>query len=210
MATICPTVTASDSHSYREEMERIAGFAKRIHIDFADDTFTPVQLLSPAQAWLPKDVEIDFHVMLQEPRNELETLIALKPSLIVFHAESSGDIVELMNSVRRVGIKVGVALLIDSRPEEYANEIAIADHVLLFGGKLGYHGGKADLNVLQKIPKITDINPNAELAWDGGINDTNAAQLLSAGIQVLNVGGFIQKADDPQAAYGILESIQQK
>ncbi len=202
---IAPTVTASDPNSYKQEIERIQDFAERIHIDFADDTFTPVQLLQPVQAWLPEDKQVDFHVMLDEPRKELETLIALQPSLIVFHAESNGDIVALMKHVQSVGIKAGIALLIDTQPELYANEIAAADHVLLFGGRLGYHGGEAALDVLQKIPAIRALNETAELGWDGGINDNNIAELAAAGISVFNVGGFIQKSEDPQGAYGILE-----
>ena len=48
-------------------------------------------------------------------------------------------------------------------------------------------------------------NTVAEIGWDGGITADNAAVLVTAGVRVLNVGGYIQKADDPQAAYAKLK-----
>jgi ribulose-phosphate 3-epimerase len=73
--------------------------------------------------------------------------------------------------------------------------------VLLFGGDLGHQGGAADMSVLQKVDDIRAINPTIEIGWDGGINAENAPLLVEGGIEVLNVGGFIQHADDPKAAY---------
>ena len=81
------------------------------------------------------------------------------------------------------------------------------DHVLIFSGDLGKHGGVADLSLLEKVNKIKALHPGAEIGWDGGINDTNAAKLIDGGVSVLNVGGFIQKSQKPDEAYAKLKSI---
>lgn len=207
MIHICPTVTATNPHLYRAEIERVSGFAKRLHIDIADDVFTPVSLVPPAQLWFPEAIEIDIHVMLQEPAKELETLLALRPARIVLHAESKGDLAGMLAQIQDFGIVPGIALLAETQPSDHLAVLKIAQHILLFGGRLGYHGGSANMGVLSKVPLIKSINAEAELAWDGGINDENTKELIDAGISVLNVGGFIQKAEDPQAAYAILNAI---
>jgi pentose-5-phosphate-3-epimerase len=72
---------------------------------------------------------------------------------------------------------------------------------MVYSGDLGRHGGQADLALLGKVPVIREYYPDIEISWDGGINDQNARALVEAGIDVLNVGGFIQNAAQPQDAY---------
>lgn len=205
MSVVCPTITAENPHTYREQIERVSRFAKRIHIDFADGELAPTKLVPPSQAWFPEELEADLHVMYQKPEEEIETLIALQPRAIILHAEADGDIQEFIEEIQSVGIVGGIALLQDSQPEDYANEILTAQHALIFGGKLGYHGGTADMTMLRKIEKIRQLNPDIELGWDGGVSDQNAADISLAGVEVLNVGSFVQKSDAPQEAYAIIE-----
>ena len=204
---IAPTVTAENPHTYREQMERIAPFARRIHVDYADGLFAPTKLVPPIQSWIPEGPVVDLHVMYQDPAAEIEQLISLRPNTIVLHAEANGNVLGLIREINGAGIRSGIALLQNTQPEEYANEIEEAEHVLIFGGHLGYHGGEADLSMLEKCDRIREINPLVELGWDGGANDTNIGKLAQAGIHVVNVGSFVQKADDPSAAYAILESV---
>lgn len=208
MATICPTITESDISAYNERIKSIAKFAKRVHIDVMDGVFTPTKSPNLIQLHWLDDMAADVHVMYEDPSAHLETLISLQPSLVIFHAEAKGDLTKLAKDLKGVGIKAGVALLPETSVESAQELIKLVDHVLIFGGKLGYHGGRADLDQLEKTAKVKKINQNAEISWDGGINDENAKKLVEAGIDVLNVGGYIAHADDAQAAYGkLLEAI---
>lgn len=206
MTQIVPTVTADNAHVYRQEIERVAEFADRIHIDLADGEFAPTRLINPIQAWWPEDHMADIHLMYRNPSEHIETLISMSPSLVILHAESDGDLSQLIKQFTEFGIKTGIALLEPSQPEDYEQLIQQVQHVLIFGGKLGYHGGEAQLSSLSKIEKIKAINASAEIAWDGGINADNIEQLMNAGVDIFNVGGFIQKSDNPQDAYDILVS----
>ncbi len=200
MPVICPTVTATNPHEYREQMARIEPFAPRVHIDFGDGDFT-TKMVGIVQAYWPEHMIADLHVMYRHPYAQLETIISLRPNMVIIHAESEDDSLAMLLELQAVGIKAGLALLQSSQPEKYANLISHADHVLLFGGNLGHQGGTADMSVLRKVGDIRAINPTIELGWDGGITAENAPLLVEAGIEVLNVGGFIQHADDPKAAY---------
>jgi ribulose-phosphate 3-epimerase len=201
MAVICPTVTAFDPHEYRQQIERLQPFAKRVHIDLMDGDFAPTQSPPLEQIWWPRELTADIHLMYQRPAGYLEQLIKLRPHLVVIHYEAQTDHADLAAKLHDVGIKAGLAILGDT-PVEKAYPLLIGfDHVLVFSGNLGYHGGEADLGLLDKVRKIREHYPEIEISWDGGINDQNAKQLVEAGVDVLNVGGFIQNAAQPQEAY---------
>lgn len=206
MAVICPTVLASDPHNFRTQIERIASFAQRIQIDLSDGIFSPTTTIAPIQVWWPDNILADIHLMFAEPTVQLETLVSLKPNMVIIHAEASGDLRGVVEHFRKVNIKAGIAILPETTVQSVSELIGIADHVLLFAGKLGSFGGEADLNVLNKVAEIRTMNASIEIGWDGGANADNVKLLADGGIDVINVGGAIQRVDNPQDAYATLVS----
>lgn len=207
MISIVPTVTATNAQEYREQMARIAPFAKRVHIDFSDGELAPVRLINPAQAYWPKNTIADLHLMFARPTEHLETVISLQPSLVIIHAEAQGDLLGMLRQLRAVGIKTGVALLQNTSVKSAELLIADVDHVLIFSGNLGHFGGEANLQLLSKVGEVRAINANVEIGWDGGVSAENAGQLVFGGVEVLNTGGAIHKAEDSKAAYKELAKI---
>jgi ribulose-phosphate 3-epimerase len=207
MTSICPTVTASEPHAYRAQMELLLPFAKRIHVDLMDGVFAPTKSPGLDQIWLPAEAVCDIHLMYQKPMECLDRLIKLRPRLVVIHNEADVHHMHFAALLHREGIKAGLALLHDT-PAEYAYQVMHSfDHVLIFSGKLGYHGGTADLGLLEKVKQVRAHHPEAEIGWDGGVNEHNARQLAEAGVNVLNVGGYIHDAGDPAGAYAKLKEV---
>lgn len=208
MTTICPTITAPESHTYRAQVERIEPFAVRWHIDVSDGEFTPRKLIDIDKLWWPGNVQVDLHVMSKYPADHLELFIVQHPRLIIIHAESEGDFTAWTTALHRHGIEVGVALSPGTPVSLIGGALELIDHVLIFSGNPGYQGGShADLDLLSKVAQLRQLKPTLEIGWDGGVNDENARTLSEAGIDVLNVGGFIHDAHNPQAAYARLEAV---
>lgn len=207
MAIICPTVTAYDPHEYREQMERIAPFAKQVHIDLMDGEFAPTKSPGLEHVWWPRYIRADIHLMYSQPLNHVEQLKKLNPRLVIIHAEAKADHRQFATELHAENILVGLAVLADTAIEDVYKYLEYFDQVLIFSGKLGYHGGNADLGHLDKVRKVHDKYPNIEVAWDGGINDDNVQQLIDGGVDVLNVGGYVQKSSDPAKAYATLEAL---
>jgi ribulose-phosphate 3-epimerase len=206
MTAICPTITAFTNDEYDSQINAIKPFAERVHIDLMDGLFAPTESPDLTNVWWPKgDMKADIHLMYERPGDFLVDLIKLQPSLVVVHYEANVDHEDFARSLQAKGIKVGIALLKDTTVDEAKDTIGFYDHALIFSGKLGHHGGEADLKLLDKVRQVKEIFPDVEIAWDGGINDRNAAQIINSGVSVLNVGGFIQKSDDPWAAYAKIE-----
>lgn len=204
MAIICPTVTELTEHDYKEQLLRLTPFAERVHVDLMDGVFAPT--LSPTldEIWWPPELSVDIHLMYQNPMDYLDQLIKLRPRMVIIHNEANVHHMHFAAELHKAGILAGLAILRDT-PIEYAYQIMHSfDHVLVFSGHLGYHGGEADLGLLDKVRKIRVHHPEVEIGWDGGINDQNARQLVAGGVQVLNVGGFIQGAANPALVYQTL------
>ncbi len=209
MAVICPTVTTDDPHVYRQQVEKVAAFANRIHIDLADGILAPIKLLSIDKLWIPDDLIVDIHLMYQDPASVVDKIIELKPNLLVFHAEADGNFAEIASKLQSAGVKVGLALLASTEVDTIKDVICSVDHVLVFSGNLGYFGGTADLELLDKVSDLKQLKPELEVGWDGGINDYNAKGLTQGGVDVLNVGGYIQKSEYPEKAYAtLMEAIK--
>lgn len=210
MVVICPTVTAENPHNYRAQIEKVAHIGRRIHLDFSDGEFAPRHLMNLAQAWWPVGLQADVHLMVKRPGDAMHQLLNLMPHLVVFHAEAEGNFFDMAHRLKSAGIKVGLALLQDTQPSLIRSAMSEVDHILIFSGDLGNFGGTANLGLLEKIAQIKGRRPDIEIGWDGGINDHNAAQLVQGGVDILNVGGYIQHADNPKNAYDTLIRVTQE
>jgi len=208
MPIICPAILAKDDQEYRDQIAKIARFSERIQIDLTDEKFAPSHTVSPKEAWWPVGIKADFHLMFEDPADAVRAVLSHRPNMIIIHAEAAGDFEQLADYIHERHVKVGVALLAKTSPHVIVPALDFIDHVLIFSGNLGYQGGShANLSLLSKVHFLKHHKPGLEVGWDGGINNQNISQLVFGGVDVLNVGGFIQKAHDPEAAFNSLKRI---
>jgi ribulose-phosphate 3-epimerase len=207
MTVICPSVLATSEIQYKDQMERVAHFAHRVQIDLTDGHFAEPRTINADKVWWPAGVKADIHLMFRDPEHAARTIAAHKPHMIIVHAEAEGSFEAFAEFCHQHQIKVGIALLQKTPAEAILPALHYIDHVLIFAGHLGHYGGHADLRQIEKIQILTNQKPDIEIGWDGGINDQNISQLAFAGVDVFNVGGFIQKAESPEKAYNILDRI---
>lgn len=204
MSQIVPTIMVETVDQFRAEVEKVSTFARRVHIDISDGEFAPTFLLSENQIYWPEGWEVDIHAMVSRPSEHLGKLLQLKPSLVILHAEAQEDITVHFATLRQAGIKVGVGLLKTTVPSTVQAAIKEADHVMIFSGELGKHGGTASLMQLEKIRLVKKIKPEVEIGWDGGVTLENAYTLTQGGVDVLNVGGAIANSPTPVDTYNEL------
>jgi len=201
---IAPCITVETPESLTASLQKLQPFARRVHIDVSDGEFAPTFLLPENQLTWPEGWVVDIHAMVARPSEHIAQLIALKPSLIIIHAEIQEDRATLINQIKQAGISAGIALMKTTVPSTVADVIRLADHVMIFSGDLGHYGGTASLMQLEKIRLIKGINPNAEIGWDGGVNIENAYTLTQGGVDVLNTGAAIAEAEDPNGVFQAL------
>jgi len=209
MKFICPTVTADNVTDYNHQLMQASQLSKRIHIDLADTTIAPRQLVVLSDISWPSDLVIDLHVMLKPSEQFISQLTNLKPHLVIFHFYEGLSIAKLVDCLTAVGIKVGVAIPANIEVHNLAANINTLSHILIFSGNLGYQGGStANLSLLSKVNEIRGLNQQIEVGWDGGVNDKNIAAISHSGVNVINVGGYLSSSDNPKLEYDkLLELI---
>jgi ribulose-phosphate 3-epimerase len=206
MSVICPTVLAANAHEFREQMENVEKFATRVQIDLKDGIFAPGESVKLDSIWFPGNIGTDLHLMYKNPDKYLSKLIGLKPHMVIVHAESNCDIPKFAADLRHKAIKTGIAVLQETKIQDISYLLPHVQHLLIFSGNLGHFGGKADLKLTKKITEAKKLHPYLEIGWDGGVSFENCEKLSKSGVDVLNVGGAIQKSELPQEAYATMVS----
>ena len=159
---ITPSILAENVDQYKEQIERITGFAERAHVDISDGQFAPNLTVGLRDLWAPEGWQIDIHAMVKNVDEYIEDLVALRPNMILLHAESDGDILGALQKIKQADIKAGLVLMRPTVPSTVVDLIKAADHAMIFSGELGRFGGSASLMQLEKIRLIKDINPAVE------------------------------------------------
>jgi ribulose-phosphate 3-epimerase len=206
MSIICPTILATDKKDFEVQIDKVKPFAERIQIDLKDNDFALGGSIPLADVYWPEAIIADIHMMYLRPQEHVRTLLKLRPSMVIVHAESSCDIPKFASDLREAGIKTGVAILQSTKISEVDYIFPHVQHLLIFSGDLGYFGGQADLSLISRIEEAKAVHKYLEIGWDGGINADNVVMLAKAGVDVLNIGGAIQNADNPQEAYATIRA----
>lgn len=208
MNYICPTVTAYSLDEYKKQIEFVTAMAPRIHIDYMDGVLAPTVSQTIHESWWPKQTKVDMHIMYKYPMKVINDVLDHHPSLVIVHAEAD-HVSSFVHDLHEHRTKVGIALLPQTPVEIISHFIKVIDHVLIFSGNLGHHGGHADLALLDKVRAIKKMRPDIEIGWDGGINQDNITAIKDAGVSVFNVGGTIYSSQNPESTYHHLKDLIQ-
>ncbi|MCL2002369.1 hypothetical protein FWG76_03110 [Candidatus Saccharibacteria bacterium] len=206
MSVIVPTILARSVSELEEVAKQIAPFADRVQIDITDGEFAPATISLDDITTVPQNWLVDFHMMVNRPSDYVDKLIALKPNLVIFHAEAAENLLPTLEALKKANVSSGVALLPQSFPNDFASYLSAADSALIFAGALGENGGVANLLQAEKVQLIKAIKPSLEIGWDGGANLKNVFMLTRAGVDVINVGEALRKAEDMSGVYEALKT----
>jgi ribulose-phosphate 3-epimerase len=148
--------------------------------------------------------------MYRQPHDAVDIILEHKPNMVIVHAEAEGNFLSIAEKFRPLDVKVGLALLAHTSVESIFQVLNHLDHVLIFSGNLGEYGGHANLDLLNKVRTLKQHKPDLEVGWDGGVNNRNISQLAMAGVDVFDVGGFLQDSPNPERDYHSLKRIAEE
>jgi Pentose-5-phosphate-3-epimerase len=202
---VCPVIRTRDKVHFSDHMKRLAGVAKRIHIDIGDGTFMHAKLVPIRGLWWPEDTQVDIHLMTTDPFRYVDDLLKLEPQMIIVQAEAGGNFLEFAERAHKKGVAVGVALKPETPVALIEPAIKSIDHVLILSGHFSDISGHANTHLLTKVLHLKQLRSGLEIGWEGGVTADNIATLAASGVHVLNVIGSIQRSTDPRATYERLE-----
>lgn len=210
MGQLSASLLAADFGMMRNALELADGAGvDRFHFDFMDGHYVPNLALSPdhIRALRPySDLPFDVHLELSNPEEIIARLPWEGVSTLILQADTLARPSAAFESVRSRGMRVGFAVNPEQPLAPLRTWLAEIDQFLVLGVQPGFGGQPMHPATIDRVREIKNMAGDLplEIAVDGGINTTNAAELIAAGADVLVVGTAIFGADEIESAVAAL------
>lgn len=210
-AEIIPAILPQDYAELEEKAGLIKGFARTVQVDICDGQFTPhptwplrktddtfMKILSQ-ESGLPfwQELDYEFDLMINyKGADDIQKWITAGASRLVIHAESNGDLNEMMAVAESV--EIGLALNIDTPIENIERFKDKVKFIQCMGiAQIGFQGEAFDRRSIEKIKEVQKRYPEMSISVDGGVSLENIGELIQAGATRLIVGSAIFESDNP-------------
>ena len=212
MIKISPSMLAADFTKLGAELADIerAG-ADMVHLDVMDGVFvTNISFGLPVVEALRKNSNMifDVHLMIIEPEKYVERFVDAGADIVTFHHEATTDTVNVLKMIRAKGAKAAVSVKPNTPIEEIYPYLELCDMVLVMTVEPGYGGQELIPKTLEKVRKLkAEVEKRGlsiDIQVDGGINEKNASDAISAGANILVAGSAVFKAQDRKSAIDTL------
>lgn len=208
MIKISPSVLAADLSNLASEVQSIqSAGADMVHLDVMDGAFvTNISFGLPVISSLRKhsDMIFDVHLMIDAPERYAMRFIEAGADILTFHLEACEDCGKLLEDIRCEGVMAGISVKPKTPIEDVYPYLDKCDMVLVMTVEPGYGGQKLIPETIEKVRKLKaeciKRNINIEIQVDGGINESNAPELIDAGASILVAGSSVFGAADRKSA----------
>lgn len=210
---IAPSFLAADFTNLGRDIEMINNSeADWIHLDIMDGVFVPnISFGLPVVEAIKKQARkpLDVHLMIVQPERYVEAFKKAGANLLNVHYEASTHLHRTIETIHNYGMKAGVTLNPHTPVHVLEEVIPLLDLVLIMSVNPGFGGQSFIPGSIDKIKRLKDLilkkNSPALIEVDGGVDGSNAATLVKAGVDVLVSGSYIFKSADPLAAIKALK-----
>jgi ribulose-phosphate 3-epimerase len=126
--------------------------------------------------------------MIEAPERLLEAFAKAGANRVSVHVETCPHLHRTLQRIRELGCKAGVVLNPGTPAAQLDSVLHMVDLILVMSVNPGYSGQSFLPEVLPKVnylrQRLDELNPDALLEIDGGMNDQTVPLALSAGAQV--------------------------
>jgi ribulose-phosphate 3-epimerase len=204
-----PSLYAADFANLGAQIEQLLDAGARIfHFDVGDGHFVepvtmgPIVLQSIAPLIHARGSFVDCHLMVVEPEKHLPQIAAAGGDSVTFHLEAAADPERMIARARALDLGIGVAFNPETPVERAVDASPGVDFVLCMSIHPGYSGQRFMPQSLDRIASLRDRLPKDTLVQvDGGVDETNAAEVARAGAHLIVSGSAIFDAPDIARAY---------
>jgi len=205
---IAPSILSADFTELGKAVRAAErGGADAIHVDVMDGHFVPNLSIGPPVISSIKRtarVPLDVHLMIEDPSRYLEAFAKAGADTLSIHVEAQPNLSQALTSIKKLGLLAGAALNPSTPVTALETVVSEVDVVLVMSVNPGFGGQRFIPSSIEKVRAMRALlesagNP-APIAVDGGVDLSNAGELVAAGANILVAGSAIFGQDDPTKA----------
>jgi ribulose-phosphate 3-epimerase len=155
---------------------------------------------------------LDVHLMITEPERFIDRFADAGADILTVHPESTPHVHRVLQQIRSLGLKSGLALNPGTPVEVAINLLEECDLVLIMSVNPGYGGQEFQRVTYRRlatlIEGIQSTNHDVVVEVDGGVGVQNIRELQEAGVDIVVIGSGIFSTDiAPNEAIERLQSL---
>jgi len=204
---LAPSLLAADFGRLAEEIASAErGGAAVVHVDVMDGHFVPNLTVGPVVVQAVRRatrLPIDVHLMIENAERHADAFVDAGASWISVHVEAQPHLQRTIAHLRGRGVRPGVAVN-PATPLTALDEILPElDFVLLMSVNPGFGGQRflpASLEKVSRLRRLVQARAlQVEIEVDGGVDASNAPELVRAGADILVAGTAVFGRGEPDA-----------
>ncbi len=212
---VSPSLLAADFLNLGKDVELVNhSEADWIHLDIMDGVFVPnISFGLPVVEHISQIARkpLDVHLMIIDPDRYLQRFRDAGAGILTVQYEACTHLQRTVTEIRNLGMKAGVAVNPHTPVSSLVNTIPFVDMILIMTVNPGF-GGQSfiqdSFNKIRDLRRMIDENGYKVLIEvDGGVDTSNAASLVEAGVDVLVAGNAVFGSSDPAGTIHRLKNL---
>lgn len=211
---LAPSLLAADFGRLLDAAQAVADLSDYLHWDVMDGHFVPNLTFGPVIVNALRDrvsVPFDIHLMITDPQTYAPQFRVRSGDLISFHLEAVSDPIAVIETIRAMGARAGIALRPKTPLSVVENLLDQIDFLLVMSVEPGFAGQNFITETLAKIRHAKELiqkkKLNVEIEADGGVNAQNIKEIARAGADIIVAASAIFGQKDPRQALTQLRAL---
>jgi ribulose-phosphate 3-epimerase len=208
MFKIAPSILSANFARLEEEIKKVeVDGVQYLHVDVMDGHFVPNITIGAPVVKAIKSVTklpLDVHLMISDPGKYVDDFIKAGSDIVTIHIESERYSDEIINRIKAKGVKAGISVKPNTSLRTIEHLYGVVDLILVMSVEPGFGGQKLIVGALEKVKELKVIKERTKgrfiIELDGGVNEENIADCVSAGAELVVAGNAVFGAKDPARA----------
>ena len=208
---VAASILSADFGDMAADCRRVLDLgADLLHVDVMDGHFAPnltmgADMIRGVRKHLP-NVNLDVHLMVQDPGRYIEPFAEAGASNFAFHVEvcqtlkqGGVDGHDLIDQIHKLGMTAGIVVNPPTPVESLEPYLEAVDLVLVMSVNPGFSGQSFMPEVLDKARWVSGrVDRHTRVEMDGGMSPATAPLAVAAGVDTLVTASALFGSDDPQ------------